>query len=112
MMVVVIMRPTSLRREAQQVCLIFQTTAATSNRDRKQLERGQRRGIRSSIHQKSMIPAYSKQNTQKTHNVMMHRFTTQFLCFYCRVGDIFLISLQPPKKLPFNCMTADNESRL
>lgn len=65
MMVVVMMRPTSLRREAQQVCLIFQTTAATSNRDRKQLERGQRRGIRSSIHQKSMIPAYSKQNTQK-----------------------------------------------
>lgn len=46
MMVVVMMCPTSLRREAQQVCLIFQTTAATSNRDRKQLERGQRRGIR------------------------------------------------------------------
>lgn len=46
MTVVVMMRPTSLRREAQQVCLIFQTTAATSNRDRKQLERGQRRGIR------------------------------------------------------------------
>lgn len=36
--------PTSLRREAQQVCLIFQTTAATSNNDRKQLERGERCG--------------------------------------------------------------------
>lgn len=31
--------PTSLRREAQQVCFTFQTTAATSKRDRKQLER-------------------------------------------------------------------------
>lgn len=29
---------TSLRREAQQVCLIFHTTAATSSNDRKQLE--------------------------------------------------------------------------
>lgn len=29
---------TSLRREAQQVCLIFQTTAATSSKDKKQLE--------------------------------------------------------------------------
>lgn len=29
----------SLRREAQQVCLIFQTTAATSSRDRKQLKK-------------------------------------------------------------------------
>jgi hypothetical protein len=29
---------TSLRREAQQVCLIFHTTAATSNKDKKQLE--------------------------------------------------------------------------
>lgn len=29
---------TSLRREAQQVCLIFQTTAATSSKDKKQLQ--------------------------------------------------------------------------
>lgn len=29
---------TSLRREAQQVCLIFQTTAATNNSDKKQLQ--------------------------------------------------------------------------
>ena len=57
MMMMMMMHPTSLRREAQQVCLIFQTTAATSNRDRKQLERGQRHGISPSIHQKSMIPA-------------------------------------------------------
>lgn len=33
---------TSLRREAQQVCLIFHTTAATSSSDRKQL--GEPRG--------------------------------------------------------------------
>jgi hypothetical protein len=32
------MSDTSLRREAQQVCLIFHTTAATSNKDKKQLE--------------------------------------------------------------------------
>lgn len=31
---------TSLRRDAQQLCLIFQTTAATRSNDRKQLERG------------------------------------------------------------------------
>lgn len=30
---------TSLRRDAQQVCLIFHTTAATRSSDRKQLER-------------------------------------------------------------------------
>lgn len=30
---------TSLRRDAQQLCLIFQTTAATRSNDRKQLER-------------------------------------------------------------------------
>lgn len=29
---------TSLRREAQQVCLIFQTTAATRSSDKKQLQ--------------------------------------------------------------------------
>lgn len=29
---------TSLRRDAQQVCLIFHTTAATRSSDRKQLE--------------------------------------------------------------------------
>lgn len=29
---------TSLRREAQHVCLIFHTTAATNNKDKKQLE--------------------------------------------------------------------------
>lgn len=29
---------TSLLREAQHVCLIFQTTAATNNKDKKQLE--------------------------------------------------------------------------
>ena len=29
---------TSLRRDAQHVCLIFQTTAATNNNDKKQLE--------------------------------------------------------------------------
>lgn len=43
------MGPTSLRREAQQVCLIFQTTAATSNRDRKQLQRGEGHRINQSV---------------------------------------------------------------
>jgi len=32
---------TSRRRDAQQVCLTFQTTAATSSRDRKQLRGGE-----------------------------------------------------------------------
>lgn len=36
--------PTSRRRDAQQLCLIFQTTAATRSSDRKQLWREQAKG--------------------------------------------------------------------
>lgn len=39
----------SLRREAQQVCLIFQTTAATSSKDKKQLKKVTKNCTRSMI---------------------------------------------------------------
>lgn len=42
-------RLTSRRLDAQQLCLIFHTTAATRRRDRKQLRRDRKRGRRLSI---------------------------------------------------------------
>lgn len=81
------MCPTSLRRDAQQVCLIFQTTAATSNSDRKQLDRGDRQmRNQSKINDFSVVheQEYAKKQKNKTTthqaaldgNNLKNRFTS------------------------------------
>lgn len=70
--------PTSLRREAQQVCLIFQTTAATSNSDRKQL--GRREKDQKS--EKWLISVHFFINPAKTVQMLCEYFDQQpFLRF-------------------------------
>lgn len=72
------MCPTSLRREAQQVCLIFQTTAATSNSDRKQLDRGDRQMInQSKINDFSVVHEQEyakKQNNNPSGSIRWKQF--------------------------------------